>query len=118
MGKNIESMTLEQIWEHVLDIINKNPEPFKNASLRYQITLTGQESGSYILTLENGVAKLDMAEDENAPCQLKMDSDQLKKLLLGKLNSTAAYMTGKLKVKGNIGLALKLESLLKKYQFE
>ncbi|SRR5690606_10766507 len=118
MGNNIESMTLEQIWKQVLYVLNKNPEPFQDASLRYQITLTGKESGAYILTLENGTAKVEVGEDENAPCQLKMDSDQLKKLLLGKLNSTAAYMTGKLKVKGNIGHALKLESLLKKYKFE
>lgn len=42
---------------------------------------------------------------------------EFQKLLQGDLNSTTAFMTGRLKVKGNIGLALKLESILKKYNF-
>ena len=46
-----------------------------------------------------------------------MSVKDFKKLLDGNLNSAASYMTGKLKIKGNLGLALKLESLLKKYSF-
>jgi putative sterol carrier protein len=37
----------------------------------------------------------------------------LNKLLDGKLNATVAYMTKKLKIRGDIALAMKLESLLR-----
>jgi len=118
MGNSIESMNLDQLWEHILKVLQNNPEPIQDVNLQYQITLTGTESRTYKLTLQDGVAQVESGEDLEAPCHLTMDMENFKKLLLGKLNSTAAYMTGKLKVKGNIGLALKLESLLKRYRFE
>jgi putative sterol carrier protein len=36
-------------------------------------------------------------------------------MLLGRLNATTAFMTGKLKVKGNMGKAMKLQTILGKY---
>ncbi|MGA9173790.1 MAG: SCP2 sterol-binding domain-containing protein [Thermoactinomyces sp.] len=44
-----------------------------------------------------------------------MSAEDFKDLLSGNLSGTAAFMTGKLKVKGNIGLALKLENILRQY---
>ncbi|NLA04878.1 MAG: SCP2 sterol-binding domain-containing protein, partial [Firmicutes bacterium] len=38
--------------------------------------------------------------------------DDFGSLLDGKLNATSAFMAGKLKVKGDMGLAMKLQSLL------
>jgi len=35
-------------------------------------------------------------------------------MFAGKLSPTTAFMLGKLKIKGNMGLAMKLEKLLKK----
>ena len=42
------------------------------------------------------------------------DEDTFLKMLSGKVPSTSAYMQGKLKIKGNLQLALKLEKLFKK----
>jgi putative sterol carrier protein len=42
-----------------------------------------------------------------------MADDDFLALLSGKLNGQMAFMTGKLKVAGDLGLALKLESLLR-----
>lgn len=36
--------------------------------------------------------------------------------ILGKLKATAAFMTGKLKIKGDMGKAMKLEKLMGKTQ--
>jgi len=46
-----------------------------------------------------------------------MSEEVFHKFLNGKINGAMAYMTGKLKIQGEIGKALKLENLLKAYTF-
>ncbi len=42
---------------------------------------------------------------------LTMGEETLVKLVAGKLSAQMAFMTGKLKLKGNIGLAMKLQTV-------
>lgn len=52
------------------------------------------------------------AGDADADCVMTADSDTFRGILDGELNPTAAFMTGRLKVDGDMGLAMKLGSLL------
>jgi putative sterol carrier protein len=52
-------------------------------------------------------------DDEDADCTLVISPDNLTKIMHGELDATMAFMTGKLKVKGNTGIAMKLASVLK-----
>lgn len=51
-------------------------------------------------------------EDKDADCVIKTSVETLMKLQSGKLNPMMAAMTGKVKIKGDMGLAMKLQSLL------
>ncbi len=51
--------------------------------------------------------------DDDADCTLVISPDDLTKIMNGQLDATMAFMTGKLKVKGNTGIAMKLASVLK-----
>jgi len=44
---------------------------------------------------------------------ISMKDDDLEKLMTGKLAAQQAYFQGKLKVQGNMGLAMKLSELMK-----
>lgn len=48
------------------------------------------------------------AADEEADVTLTASSDLFQKLLEGETSATAAFMTGKLKVDGDMGMAMKL----------
>jgi len=52
-------------------------------------------------------------DDEDADCTLQISEENLTKIMHGELDATMAFMTGKLKVKGNTGIAMKLASVLK-----
>ncbi len=52
-------------------------------------------------------------EDADADTTLVVSSDDMEKIMHGQLDATMAFMTGKLKVKGNTANAMKLASVLK-----
>ena len=51
-------------------------------------------------------------EDKDADCALHMKMATYEKLKAGKLSPTMALMTGKVKVKGDMSIALKLQNYL------
>ena len=52
------------------------------------------------------------ASDEDADVTLSADVDTFQGILSGDTNPTSAFMTGKLKVDGDMGMAMKLASVL------
>lgn len=52
------------------------------------------------------------ASDDEADVILSADADTFQAILEGEQNPTAAFMTGKLSVDGDMGLAMKLASVL------
>ena len=48
---------------------------------------------------------------DDAPCTIKVGLDSFDKMLTGDLNPMMAFMTGKMKVEGDKGVAMKLASL-------
>lgn len=52
------------------------------------------------------------ASDEDADVTLSATTDVFKAILDGELNPTTAFMTGKLSVDGDMGLAMKLSGVL------
>ncbi len=63
--------------------------------------------GSIIIDA-NGVR----AGDDEADCTLSADAETFEAILDGELNPTAAFMSGKLAVDGDMGQAMKLGSVL------
>ncbi|AAV93347.1 SCP2 sterol-binding domain-containing protein [Ruegeria pomeroyi] len=51
-------------------------------------------------------------QDRDTDCTIRLSQDNLVKLLTGKLNPMTGVMMGKLKISGNMGVAMKLGQLL------
>ncbi len=47
----------------------------------------------------------------DADCTISVSEENFEKIAAGELNPTTAYMTGKLKIKGDMGAAMKLQKL-------
>ncbi len=57
---------------------------------------------------ENGAS----ADDADADCTLTADRETFEGMLTGDVNPTAAFMSGRLRIEGDMGLAMKLGSIL------
>lgn len=117
MALNLDEMDITAIWDEIDIRINSKRGPIEGIIATYSFYLSGNDGGTYGLKIADSKAKIITGDPGEADCTLSMSVKDFKKLLTGNLNSTASYMTGKIKVKGSLGLALKLELLLKEYAF-
>ena len=60
----------------------------------------------------NGDKNVVSSEDKDADCVITTSLETFNKLKSGELNPMMAVMTGKIKIKGDMGVAMKLQSLL------
>jgi putative sterol carrier protein len=110
-----ESKSIREVWQEIERVMNENPEPIKGMNVVYQYEITGDDSGTFQLLISEGSARVVEGTEATPDCTLKLSDHNFKKMIMGKLNGTAAFMTGKLKVQGSMGLALKLEGILNEY---
>lgn len=52
------------------------------------------------------------ADDKDADCVVEMSQEDFGAMLGGQLNPMNAFMSGKIKVKGDMGIAMKLQSVI------
>jgi putative sterol carrier protein len=67
---------------------------------------------SYNVKLKDGKATVSAGETPSPNCTLTMAEGDFLDMVSGRLNGQMAFLTGKLKVAGDMGLALKLGSFL------
>ena len=67
-------------------------------------------AGMWFVTVEDGTVSVREGEAE-ADCTISTTEENFQRILSGEQNATSAYMTGKLKIKGDMGAAMKLQKL-------
>ncbi|RUS92117.1 hypothetical protein EGW08_000141 [Elysia chlorotica] len=80
----------------------------------YQFNLSGSEEGDWYIELKSGTGSAGQGTLESPDCTMALDSNLFLDMFAGKANSTTAFMMGKLKIKGDMMAAMKLEKLMKK----
>merc|ERR1712217_561375 len=91
----------------------KGPELVKlgGAVFQFVISDAGPE-GKFILDLKNGSGSATVGEDPKADCTITIADADMVAMAEGKLDGMQAFMGGKLKIKGNMMLAQKLQGII------
>lgn len=88
-----------------------NKDKIQGMNCVYQFNITGDGGGEWNIAIANGEAVVSQGAAEKPSITITMESGNFLNLLQGKLNGQMAFMTGKLKIQGDMALALKLQSV-------
>ena len=82
----------------------------KIAGMQNTFVFDVQDVGQWTVSVEDGTVSVTEGVRE-ADCTISASEETLVKIAKGEANPTTAYMTGKLKIQGDMGAALKLQKL-------
>ena len=106
-------VTPQQVFDSMPQAIV--PEKAGSTKAMIQFDLSGDQGGKWWVKIHDGQAESGQGDAPEAP-QLTLMADAMDyvKISLGQLDGTAAFMQGKLKIKGDMGLAIKMASLFRR----
>lgn len=105
-------MAVTTVQEAFESIASADPAKIQGINGVILFDLSGKGGGKWTLTLEDGEAKLEEGETTSPSMTLSMDTQDFVAMSNGELNAMAAFMQGKIKVTGDMSLAMRLQSIL------
>ena len=101
---------MAQSTREFFESLESRSEVGKAAGLDNSYLFEIEGAGRWVVDAKGGAVSVTEG-GEDADCTITTSADTFEQIAAGALNPTAAYMTGKLKVAGDIGAALKLQNL-------
>ncbi|HJU48358.1 MAG TPA: SCP2 sterol-binding domain-containing protein [Gaiellaceae bacterium] len=99
-------MTVQEFFEQLPSRVDKE----KTAGMTGSYVFDVEGVGQWTVRVDDGAVSVTQGA-EDADCTISASEETLLKIVRGEANPTTAYMTGKLKVGGDMGAALKLQKL-------
>lgn len=104
--------SIENVFEKIKTLLNE--EIVKRTAGIYSFQITGPVKEEWYVDMKNGAGSIGRGSHPSgkADVTLTLDLESFVSMFTGKLKPTSAFMSGKLKLKGDMGLAMKLEKLM------
>jgi putative sterol carrier protein len=92
--------------------MDANPTKLAGIKGMLQFDINGTDPGIYSVTIADGKAVVSEGASPSTDITITIASNDFADMVEGRLDAIAAFMGGKLKVKGDMMLAMQLQSLL------
>ncbi len=89
------------------------PEKAGDMDTVIQFELTGEEAGDWAIIIKDGAVKVEKGKQESPAMVLTADSQDYKDIVTGRINAMNAFMQGKVKLQGNLNMAMKFAEVFK-----
>jgi putative sterol carrier protein len=101
--------SIQEIFEHIHE--GFNPAKAEGVNAVFQFDLTGEKGGQYWVRVADQQAEVYQGAHDAPTMTVTASADDYIALVNGDLNPMTAFMQGKVKVKGDMGLALRLQAM-------
>jgi putative sterol carrier protein len=92
--------------------LESRADPAKTAGMTSSYVFDIDGAGEWRVDVDDGtVSVTEGSGDADPDAVISTSQETFEKIIAGEQNPTSAYMTGKLKVKGGMGAAMKLQKL-------
>jgi putative sterol carrier protein len=105
-------MTPADIFKEMPGQLDANAAKGVNSTI--QFNLSGDNGGQWYVTIKDGTAVVSEGTAPSANMTMTMAAADYVDMTTGKLNGQMAFMSGKLKISGDMGLAMKMQTLFKR----
>jgi putative sterol carrier protein len=105
-------MTTKEIFNEMQKRMDANPSKLAGIKAVFQFDISGADPGIYSIAIADGKAAVSEGTSASSNITITMASNDFADMVEGKLDGITAFMGGKLKVKGDMMLAMQLQSLL------
>ena len=92
------------------DGLEAKADPAKLAGMTNSYVFDIEGEGEWLVKVADGALSVSEGGGD-ADATISTSSETFEKIVAGEQNATTAYMTGKLKIKGDMGAAMKLQKI-------
>src|SRR5258705_3604059 len=98
--------------EKIVQKLKDKPETSKAVNSIYEFNITGDNGGVWTVDLTKEPGTVQAGSTGTAKCTVTCAAADFMNIVSGKMNPQMAFMSGKLKIKGDMGLAMKLQKVI------
>jgi len=102
-------MTVEETFQAMTQLFN--PAAAQGMNKTFQWNISGDQAGVYALKVADGTCEMVKGGVEKPDVTFTLKDQDWLSIAEGKLDPQSAFFSGKLKVTGDIGLALRLQQI-------
>jgi putative sterol carrier protein len=88
-----------------------NPDTAKGVNAVIQMNASGDGGGNYNMNIANGALEVKEGVADNPNVTINVASKDWVDIIEGRLDPTKAFMTGKLKISGDLGLMMRFQRM-------
>src|SRR5258708_34687731 len=92
------------------DTLPSRADASKTAGMNNSYLFDIEGAGTWVVTVDDGAVSVTEGSGD-ADATISTNEENFEKIVAGELNPPTAHMTGKLKIKGDMGAAMKLQKL-------
>jgi putative sterol carrier protein len=109
----MSASTVKEVFEHHIPArLQAKPDLIQKINAVYQFNISGPGGGTWAVDCTQPGGKIAAGAPASPKCTVSATDADFLNIVNGKLNAQMAFMSGKLKIQGDMGLAMKLQQLL------